>query len=120
MASLIDLGDGRFRLEGELNLRTVAALARESGRLFPRRRARTSAQPPALERDFELDLGGVTQANSAAVALMIDWLARAQSVGTHLRISNWPESMVRIARFSNVADLLNLQAPPSTTQTPDP
>ncbi|EIC22223.1 STAS domain-containing protein [Thiorhodovibrio frisius] len=111
MAQLLELGDGRFRLEGELNLHTVANLARESRRLFPRRRDQATPEPALLE----LDLAGVTQARSAAVALMLDWLARANSRGSQLRIINWPESMVRIAKFSNLAELLEFPKSPGET-----
>jgi ABC-type transporter Mla MlaB component len=106
MAELLELEAGRWRLEGALTLETVAVLTRQSARLFPSRRDRTRHQ----EAELELDLAGVTQASSAAVALMLDWLARARSVGCQLRIINWPLSMVRIARFSNLAELLELSA----------
>lgn len=106
MGQLIESGDGRFRLEGELNLQTVADLARESKRLFPQRRGQRNQPPISLE----LDLAGITQAKSAAVALMLDWLANADSCGYRLRIINWPEPMIRIARFSNLAELLGLPA----------
>ncbi|MBK1647536.1 STAS domain-containing protein [Rhabdochromatium marinum] len=109
MARLIELGAGRLRLEGELNLQTVPALAREARHLFPGRQSRRAKQPAAAT-PLELDLSGVTQASSVAVALMLDWLVRARAAGTSLRILNWPPSMIRIARFSNLAELLDLPA----------
>lgn len=105
-ARLVDCGDGRFRLEGELTLRSVATLARESERLFPRPRARLTPQPARLE----LDLSGVVQATSVGLALLLDWQARAQARGGSLRISHWPASLLRIARFSNLSELLELPA----------
>ncbi|WP_408034145.1 STAS domain-containing protein [Thiorhodovibrio winogradskyi] len=114
VARLIEIDEGRFRIEGELNLKSVATLARESSRLFPGQGRRAQFQIKQLQRQhsqretLELDLSGVTRANSAAVALMLDWTARAQAVGSRLRIRHWPESMLRIARFSNLAELFGL------------
>ena len=116
MAQLLELGDGRFRLEGELNLQTVAKLARESKRLFPRQRDQAKPEPAILE----LDLAGITQARSAAVALMLEWLAHAALLGLQLRIINWPESMVRIAKFSNLAEVLELAQSPGETEPAGP
>jgi anti-anti-sigma factor len=87
-----------------LDLHSVAELARESARLFPERREKSQSQAA----DIVLDLSGVTAPSSAALALMLDWLARARSVGSQMQINHWPESMVRIARFSNLGELLGL------------
>ncbi len=104
VAQLVDLGGGRFLLEGELNLRTVAELARKPNPLFIRRRRKLLCQWATLE----LNLAGVTQSTSVGLALMLEWLAQAQSAGSRLTIINWPEPMTRIARFSNIAGLLAL------------
>lgn len=100
MARLVELGEGRYRLEGDLNLHSVAELARSATPLF--------SAPGAAGPRLELDLAGVTQSSSAAVALMLDWVARARAAGGSLRIENWPEAMMRIARFSNLAELFGL------------
>lgn len=112
MAQLLELSPGRFRLDGDLTLTEVAALARESRRLFPAEaRKRAAATGP----EVELDLSGVTQTSSAAVALVVDWQARARAAEGRLQLINWPEPMARIARFSNLGDLLGVPAPRDET-----
>jgi phospholipid transport system transporter-binding protein len=48
----------------------------------------------------------VTTANSAGLALLLEWMDLARSRGVDIVYTNVPESLQRIAAFSNVAALL--------------
>ena len=57
-------------------------------------------------KGLAIDLGGVTSANSAGLALLLEWLDLARSRRVDLHYLNLPESLVRIADFSNLQSLL--------------
>lgn len=101
-AQLVENGPGRFRVEGELTLATAAALAAAGARLA--RAARNGAT-------VEVDLSGVDRSSSAAVALLLDWTDQVRRAGGEVRFLGWPEAIVRIAEFSNVAGLLGIAVP---------
>jgi len=93
-ARLIAAGEGRLRVEGVLDFDSVSGLVAESEVLF-RRNAR-----------LRIDLSGVEAANSAGLALLLEWMDLARSRRIDLRFLNLPESLVRIAAFSNLGSLL--------------
>lgn len=53
-----------------------------------------------------VDFAAVTEVDSAAVALAIDWIRRAERVNVALRLVNLPESMQNLAELYGVSDLL--------------
>lgn len=121
-AELLELGAGQFRLQGSLDLGAIPALARQGQRLF-KRLSRDSAsrrqsqsqfqpqpQPQPQPIEIQIDLGGVERSSSAAIALLLDWVAQAGRDGFQLRFAHWPEALRRIAIFSNVDGLLGLEA----------
>ncbi|MFP4063385.1 MAG: lipid asymmetry maintenance protein MlaB, partial [Halochromatium sp.] len=59
--------------------------------------------------EIQIDLGGVERSSSAAIALLLDWVAQAGRAGIELRFAHWPEALRRIAIFSNVDGLLGLE-----------
>jgi phospholipid transport system transporter-binding protein len=85
---------GQFRIEGAVNFATVPELLRVSEGAF--------RDCPTLE----LDLAGVTHADSAALALLLLWMERAQRGGASIRFRNTPEQLLGIARMSDVESLL--------------
>jgi phospholipid transport system transporter-binding protein len=98
-ARLIPLGDGRHLLEGALDFTTVSRLAMASHPLFKRGAV------------VEIDLAGVTSANSAGLALLLDWLDVAGAREARLTYRNLPDSLVRIAAVSNLDALLPVGDP---------
>lgn len=85
---------GRLRVEGVLDFSSVTALAAQAESLFP-----------ATGR-LRIDLSGVESANSAGLALLLEWLDLAQSRRLRLEYLNVPDSLKRIAAFSNLGSLL--------------
>lgn len=116
IAALTDIAPGRFRLEGNIDLAAVAALVRETSRLLPMRpNGRRPWTAPVANHQVatvELDLGGIGQGSSAAVALLLEWTDQVQRNGGRLVFRNWPAPLVRIADFSNVDGLLGIHAEP--------
>lgn len=95
-ARLEPAGDGRFALRGEVGFGNAAALLDEGLDRFDAAGA------------VEVDLGGVTHADSAGVALLVEWVAAARRAGRELRFSAVPEQVRAIARLGGVDGFLPL------------
>ena len=89
-----ELGDGRFELTGAMSFETADRILRASERLFSR------------HRTLSLDLSGVDDADSAGLALLIEWKSRARRQGGDIQYSGLPQSVMAIARTAEVAHLL--------------
>ena len=53
-----------------------------------------------------VDFRSVTEVDSAAVALALEWLRRAAQSGSGLRLANLPASMQNLAKLYGVSELL--------------
>jgi len=93
--TLQDAGNGQFGVSGELIVSSVAALRDEGRRVFA-----------ALAGPVTVDLARVTRADSAGLALLIDWLAWARGAGRQLKFTHVPPTLAALARISDVEDLL--------------
>jgi len=60
----------------------------------------------ANEKDIEVDFAGVTDGDSAGLALLIEWLRVAKESGSKLQFANVPGQITALARISEVDDLL--------------
>lgn len=87
-------GEGRFALAGELGFDNAADVLAEGLRAF-------GASGPV-----EIDLAGVTHADSAGVALLIEWTASARAAGRELRFTSMPAQVLAIARLGGVDGFL--------------
>lgn len=92
---------GRFRIEGELDFASVPALYRRSLELFP-----GCAQ-------LTLDLAGVTRANSAGLALLLEWQGQSRRERRALAFENVPPSLINLAHISELEDILPLRGRPA-------
>jgi phospholipid transport system transporter-binding protein len=98
-ARLESLGSGRFRLNGVLDATTVANLLTESQERF--------ATAPSID----VDLGGVTEADSAGLALLIEWLRGARERSQRIVFRNVPGQLNALAKISEVDELLSAAEP---------
>lgn len=107
MTALAKVADGHYALSGPVTFFTVARLVPDgTGR---RRRAGGDQPPPDLfdgEGPIKIDLAGVSAVDSAALALLIEWLREAQKRGRELVYANIPEKLQDIARLSGMGDWL--------------
>jgi phospholipid transport system transporter-binding protein len=93
-AALVSRGQGSYALEGVLDFDSVASLVAKGGQ--------TLTGPGRLD----LDLGAVREANSAGLALLLEWLESARRRRLQLRVHNLPDSLKSLAMLANVDSLL--------------
>lgn len=83
--------DGMVRVSGELTFSTVTALNGQAEKLFASRSG-----------DLSIDLGGVSRADSAGLALLIEWMRWARQRNVPLRLYRMPMQMRTIAAASDL------------------
>jgi phospholipid transport system transporter-binding protein len=59
--------------------------------------------------DIEIDLQHVTQADSAGLALLVDWMRAAKKAKKSIAFKHLPEQMNAIAKASGLDELLPLK-----------
>jgi phospholipid transport system transporter-binding protein len=96
-ATLHVSGDGNVAVAGPLTVDTVGALARDAQRVVG------AAQAARVE----VDLAGVTEVDSAGLALLIGWIAAARTADVALSFRGVPERLRAIAKISEVDTLLS-------------
>ncbi|MEW8535205.1 MAG: STAS domain-containing protein [Candidatus Thiodiazotropha endolucinida] len=87
-------GAFRFHVQGEMTFSSVKELLLHSKQLFS-----------AVE-ELEVDLSQVDNADSAGLALVLEWMAQAAERNARIVFTGVPESMVSIARLCQVESLL--------------
>jgi phospholipid transport system transporter-binding protein len=88
------LGEGRFKVAGPLSFETVKPLL-----------IRSTAEFGALPR-VEIDLSGVTQSDSAGLALLVQWMRQARAQQQQIRFKNIPSQLLALAQISDLDELL--------------
>lgn len=88
--TLIKEGPGHFIVNGDLTFsgmdkKTVSSFAFLS-----------------TTKQVTIDLGGVDNADSAGLALMIEWIKVARSKRVQLRFRNIPEQLLHLAKLSGL------------------
>ena len=92
--ALEDAGNGRFRLTGNMTFATAEAILRESEDLFEE------------HTRIEVDLSGVTRADSAGLALLLEWINWAIQTVREIRYLEVPDRVIAIAKTTEVEALL--------------
>jgi len=100
-AHMEDLGAGAFAIRGDLTFETIAAVLAASQSLF------------AAHQHIEIDMSEVAQADSAAVALLLEWLSWARGFDRQIQYQNIPQQILAIAQISGIAELLGGGRPSS-------
>jgi phospholipid transport system transporter-binding protein len=80
-------------LEGAVTLNTVAALA-------------VAVEEHLRQGARVVDFASVTEVDSAAIALALEWLRQAEESKTALRFANLPAAMQNLAKLYGVSELL--------------
>lgn len=91
---LNDLGEGRFALTGEMTFETAERILV------------ASEEPFEQHTRIEVDLSGVTKADSAGLALLLEWITWANHTVREIRFLSMPERVLAIARTTEVEQLL--------------
>ncbi|MCZ6827496.1 MAG: STAS domain-containing protein [Gammaproteobacteria bacterium] len=91
---LEDQGGGHFLLRGKMTFRYVGPILRVSMELFH--------EHPRIE----VDLSGVTETDSAGLALLLEWITWANHNVHEIQFLNTPEKIDAIAKTTEVDHLL--------------
>lgn len=83
------------RIAGPVTMDTVAHLAESGGRLL------ASGAP-------RVSFAGATEVDSAAVAMLLQWLREARLAGRRVHVDDAPPALANLARLYDVADLLEI------------
>jgi len=89
-----DSGGGNFSLSGEMSFDTADRILRLSQRQF------------GGHDVVNVDFSSVTKADSAGLALLLEWKTQARQRQAEIRFTGLPESVVAIARTTEVDHLL--------------
>ena len=92
--TLDDRGGGHFALSGEMSFDTAERILQSSERPFEE------------HTRLEIDLSGVTLADSAGLALLLEWVTWANHTVREIRFTGMPERVLAIARTTEVDALL--------------
>jgi len=103
-AKLEAIGGGQFRVSGQLDAASVVNVLKESRSRF------------AESKAVDIDLGAVTESDSAGLALLLEWLRLSRVDGRVIRFHNIPPQICALARISEVDELLaaNIEDMPAT------
>ena len=93
---MIDNGAGNWLLQGELDFESVPSMLQHAG-----------ARMLGNDR-LEVDLRDVTRADSAGLALLVEWLRESESAGNDIVFVNVPDQLLSIARVCGLEEILSL------------
>lgn len=85
---------GRCKVDGPVTMRNVTGLLAESSRLF-------------AVADIVVDLAGVTEVDSAAVSLLLEWQRTARAASHRVEFINIPANLQSLADLYGVSELLS-------------
>jgi phospholipid transport system transporter-binding protein len=103
-ASFESVNDGCYRLRGRVTFATVPALWRESEAMF-------SSSADSLS----VDLDEVVHADSAGLALLIEWLRSAGQAEKSISFEHVPEQLYSIAQIGQLGSILSLRQDSGTS-----
>lgn len=92
--TLENRGEGRFALSGEMTFDTAERILKES------------EDPFEEHSQLEIDLSGVTDSDSAGLALLLEWVTWANHTVREIRFTGMPERIMAIAKTTEVDRLL--------------
>ena len=91
---LRELGDGCYELSGTMSFGTADRILTASEQIF------------GAYENLSIDLSQVRRADSAGLALLLEWKARAKKRAGEIRYSGIPDSIRAIAMTTEVAHLI--------------
>jgi len=84
----------RIELQGPVTLDTTPELV-------------TMGEPLIRQGSAVIDFANVSEVDSAAVALALEWLRQSESLGNSLTFANLPDSMKNLAALYGVAGFIS-------------
>jgi len=94
---LTETGNGGWLLEGDLNFSSVSAMLQSS--------------PTAVtgSQEIRIDLKGVSRADSAGLALLLEWLRTSERAGKAITFTHVPEQLLAISRLCGLDEILSFK-----------
>jgi len=96
--TLIETAKGRWLLEGDLSFSSAPAMLK------------LSARGLTVSREIQVDLQGVTRADSAGLALLVEWLRESERAGKVITFTNVPEQLLAIAVLCGLDEILSFKS----------
>lgn len=93
-AEVVGRENGELRVEGSVTIDTVAATIAGAAALFNR-------------NSHVIDLGGVTEVDSSAVSLLLEWQREASRQGRTICFTHMPPKLQSLVRLYGVAELIH-------------
>jgi phospholipid transport system transporter-binding protein len=93
---MIACEDGRCSVQGPITLESAVALLSQGRELF------TSPQ-------ITVDLQGVTEVDSSALSLLLEWRREAAGGGRSIRYVNLPGNLKSLAELYDVTELISAE-----------
>ncbi|HSH97327.1 MAG: lipid asymmetry maintenance protein MlaB [Methylophilaceae bacterium] len=85
--------ENRWLITGAMTMPHICGLLDESTQL-------------PMNKSFEIDLGEVTDVDTATISLLFEWLRSAHVHKSKLTFANFPENLVSLATLYGVLELL--------------
>ncbi|MDX2457555.1 MAG: STAS domain-containing protein [Gammaproteobacteria bacterium] len=95
-ARLVENADGSWLLQGELGFMSVPSVLQHAGMNM------------LGKEQVTVDLKGITRADSAGLALLVEWLRESESAGNTISFVNVPAQLLSIARVCGLEEILSL------------
>jgi phospholipid transport system transporter-binding protein len=93
---LVESDDGSWLLQGDLDFSSVLSVLQHAGVNM------------LGNNQLRVDLKGVTRADSAGLALLVEWLRESEIAGNSIEFVNVPAQLLSIARVCGLDDILSL------------
>jgi len=91
---MIECHDGRCSMRGSITIHNVVALLARGNELF-------------TAPEITIDLDGVTEVDSSAVSLLLEWRREAARHGRSIHFVNLPANLTSLAKLYGVTEMLN-------------
>ena len=92
---LRDLGDGNFQISGDMSFETAEQILRVSQRVF------------AKHENVRVDMSAVEKADSAGLALLLEWMSWEKQGAAKFDFVAIPTSVLAIAHTAELKDLVS-------------
>lgn len=90
----LEFQDNQWLVSGEILMDNANAVLAESNAFN-------------IEDDLQINLSQVTDVDTAALSLLLEWQRRVQAAGKKVRFTHLPESLMSLAKLYGVADFIS-------------
>ena len=93
MAEVVSSGDGKLSVEGSVTFNNVAAVVEQGIALFN-------------QDDLVIDLTRVTEVDSSAISMLLEWQREAGRRNRRMCFANMPQNLRGFAQLYGVSELI--------------